>query len=186
MDIKNQGRLEILDLRHIPKKSDYLKIERDKWDEEKRTIKIFKIPDPCNYMQSIEFKTDDAESKPRLLLIHGFGCTGAVFYKMIGYLSHYFRITTLDIFGMGGSGRPEFLPKTCHDCISFFMLSLRAWMLTTGYDQEEFAIAGHSLGGYLSSRYALLHPQNITNLILFSPVGVPMRPENFTLEEIIE
>ena len=46
MDLKNQGRLEILDLRHVPKKSDYLKIERDKFDEENRMIKIFEIPNP--------------------------------------------------------------------------------------------------------------------------------------------
>ena len=137
-------------------------------------------------MQSIEFFGEDDLEKPRLLLIHGFGSTGAVFYRMISYLRPYFRVTTLDIFGMGASGRPKFLPKTCHDCISYFMLSLRAWMLATGYDEEEFSLGGHSFGGYLSSRYVLKYPQNITNLILFSPVGVPKKPDNFTLEEIIE
>ena len=137
-------------------------------------------------MQSINFCGENDQEKPKVLLIHGFGCTGAVFYRMIAYLRPYFRVTTLDIFGMGTSGRPKFLPQTCHDSMSFFMLSFRAWMLATGYDEEEFAIAGHSLGGYLSSRYALKYPENITNLILFSPVGVPKKPDNFNLEEIIE
>ena len=42
--------------------------------------------------------------KPRMLMVHGFGGCGAVFYKMIKHLRYCFRITTIDLLGMGGSG----------------------------------------------------------------------------------
>ena len=41
---------------------------------------------------------------------------------------------------------------------------------------SRFTLAGHSLGGYLSARYALKYPQRVSNLILISPVGIPEHP----------
>lgn len=41
---------------------------------------------------------------------------------------------------------------------------------------EEFTLAGHSLGGYLSGQYALKYPDRLNGLILISPVGVPDAP----------
>jgi pimeloyl-ACP methyl ester carboxylesterase len=40
-----------------------------------------------------------------------------------------------------------------------------------------FVLAGHSLGGYLSARYALQHPEHVKGLILLSPAGVPEQPD---------
>ena len=37
-------------------------------------------------------------------------------------------------------------------------------------------MCGHSLGGYVSTFYALRYPQNIKKLVLFSPVGIPPAP----------
>lgn len=41
---------------------------------------------------------------------------------------------------------------------------------------SKFVLAGHSLGGYLSARYALKYPGNVKGLILLSPVGLPPLP----------
>lgn len=88
---------------------------------------LFELPNEENYMHSNSFSTSDLDyisdlsdpqrkSKPKLLMIHGFGGTGMVFYKMIGYLRKYFRVTTLDLFGMGASGRPPFKLQSGKDC----------------------------------------------------------------------
>ena len=37
---------------------------------------------------------------------------------------------------------------------------------------EKIVLLGHSMGGYLSCRYALKYPENVERLILVSPVGV--------------
>jgi cardiolipin-specific phospholipase len=41
---------------------------------------------------------------------------------------------------------------------------------------EDFILAGHSLGGYLSGKYALKYPKDVKGLILISPVGIPEQP----------
>jgi len=41
---------------------------------------------------------------------------------------------------------------------------------------SRFTLAGHSLGGYLSARYALKYQHRVSNLILISPVGIPDHP----------
>lgn len=42
---------------------------------------------------------------------------------------------------------------------------------------ENYFLVGHSLGGYLSTCYALKHPEDIRRVVLLSPVGLPERPD---------
>ena len=67
------------------------------------------------------------------------------------------------------------------------MLSIEAWMQTVDYKKhEEYILAGQSLGGYISVLYSMRYPKNLSRLVLLSPVGVPPRPENFTIEKLRE
>lgn len=70
----------------------------------------------------------ERNNKPKMVLIHGFGATGLMFYKLIELLRQEFRLTTIDILGMGGSGRPKFDLNSSRDCISYFVYSIEAWM----------------------------------------------------------
>ena len=49
-----------------------------------------------------------------------------------------------------------------------------------GPDQEltDFYLFGHSLGGYMVGNYALKYPQHVKKLILSSPAGVRVVPED--------
>lgn len=119
-------------------------------------------------------------------MIHGFGGNGATFYKMVAHLMKEFRVTTLDLLGMAGSGRPPFSCTTATDCINFFVCSIEAWMQATGYKSEKYFLLGHSLGGYLSTCFALRYPENLEKLILMSPVGVPPKPDGFSVETLAQ
>jgi pimeloyl-ACP methyl ester carboxylesterase len=122
------------------------------------------------------------DEKPRLLMIHGYGATGSVFAKMIKELRKKFSVTSLDLLGMGFSGRPVFSLETAQDCINYFVLSIEAWMRETKYKEKgEYILLGHSLGGYLAINFCLQYPEKIKQLVLVSPVGVPSRPENKSL-----
>ena len=136
-------------------------------------------------MHQIEFFKEN-DSRPKLLIIHGFGSCGALQYAYIGHLIKRFRVTTIDLLGLGCSGRPPFDLKNSLDCIDYFLYSIEAWMKTTGYKSEEFYLMGHSLGGYLSAMYALKFPKKMIKLLLFSPVGIPPQPENKGLDALVE
>lgn len=43
-------------------------------------------------------------------------------------------------------------------------------------DIPHFTLAGHSLGGYLAGKYAVKYPKAVDNLVLISPVGIPLAP----------
>ena len=44
-----------------------------------------------------------------MIMIHGFAGSGALFYKMAAHLKEHFRVMTIDLLGMGCSGRPNYL-----------------------------------------------------------------------------
>jgi len=43
---------------------------------------------------------------------------------------------------------------------------------------ERFILLGHSMGGFLSSAYALKYPERVAHLVLADPWGYPKKPEN--------
>lgn len=45
---------------------------------------------------------------PKMVLVHGYGAGGGVFFKVIKDLSKFFHLYVVDLLGMGASGRPEF------------------------------------------------------------------------------
>lgn len=114
-------------------------------------------------------------NKPRALFVHGFGGTGLYFYRTIDLLRHEFRITTIDLLGMGASGRPPFKLKTSRDSVEFFIHSIEAWFRNQKID-EPFIIIGHSMGAFISTHYSLRYPHRVSKLVLLSPCGIPETP----------
>ena len=109
-------------------------------------------------------------------MIHGFGGGGPVFSRMVVHLRKYFRVTTIDILGLAGSGRPDYNPSSPKEALSFFIEAINKWVTKTALDQSPFHLLGHSFGGYIAAKYAAAHPTHILSLTLFSPIGVDMRP----------
>ena len=131
----------------------------------------------------LDFKSDLRTGKPRLIVISGYGSSGAVFYPMFQYLRTYFRVTTIDLLGMGSSGRPAFNLATARESIEFYIGSLEAWMKTSLEQNEKVYILGHSLSGFMLVHFAIRHPERVSGLILASPAGVPEVPEEYKNDE---
>jgi pimeloyl-ACP methyl ester carboxylesterase len=51
------------------------------------------------------------EEKPILVFMHGFGGSGALFFKIFKSLMERFCLIMIDIVGMGGSSRPSNFEK---------------------------------------------------------------------------
>jgi pimeloyl-ACP methyl ester carboxylesterase len=44
----------------------------------------------------------------KCVIIHGYGGGGAVFSKMMKHMQNHYEVITMDLLGMGNSGRPLF------------------------------------------------------------------------------
>ncbi len=106
-----------------------------------------------------------------LVLVHGYGGSALMFYKMMKPLSEHFHLIMIDVLGFGGSSRPEFNIEDPDEADHFFIDFIEKWRLAMG-GMTDFVLAGHSFGGYICGLYASYYPQHLRKLLMLSPVGI--------------
>ncbi|KAG0375516.1 hypothetical protein BGX24_008977 [Mortierella sp. AD032] len=127
-----------------------------------------------------------APGERAIVVCHGYGAGLAFFFRNYLSLSQIpnSKIYAIDWLGMGGSSRPAFhfkhtsktsIKDVVRDSENFFIEGLEEWRQIQKI--EKMVLVGHSLGGYLSTAYALKYPERVEKLILVSPVGIPENPE---------
>lgn len=102
------------------------------------------------------------------------------FWKIIKPLAEEYHVIMIDIIGMGGSSRPHFNLSDPKDIDEYLIEWLEKWRNKMG-NIENFVLAGHSFGGYISGLYAIRYPQYIKKLLLLSPLGITRTPPDFDL-----
>lgn len=117
------------------------------------------------------------KSKPQIVIIHGFGGSALIFFRLFKSLIEKYHVILIDLIGDGCSSRPEFLAKTKLETEHFYVQSFEKWREKMGL--ETMNIVAHSFGAYVSSRYALKYPQRINKFILWSPHGMEPKPEDY-------
>ena len=95
-----------------------------------RNVRLNDISDQ-HFLHEVRIKGAQ-EGLPKLVMIHGYMAGGGQFSKMIGYLRPYFEVLTIDLLGMGRSGRPLDVSFDSFDAaISFFLDSIHKWTEVT-------------------------------------------------------
>jgi pimeloyl-ACP methyl ester carboxylesterase len=77
-----------------------------------------------------------------------------------------FRVVAPDQIGFGKSSKPEAYQ------FSFQGLAENTKKLLDELKIEKAAIVGHSMGGMLATRFALMYPERVSQLILVNPIGL--------------
>jgi len=90
---------------------------------------------------------------PKLILVHGFGGSGSLYYKVMKGLSENFFLVIIDMVGMGSSARPTWECRTGREADAYFNDAIERWRINMG-DITDFCIAAHSYGGYIFGTYA--------------------------------
>ena len=106
-----------------------------------------------------------AESEA-LLLLHGFGANKENWVSYARYLSKHYRVICPDLPGFGESTKN---PELVHDPKSQAR-RLHDFVEALGIDSVH--LAGNSMGGMITLRYALDYPQNIASITLIAPGGI--------------
>ncbi|MET9452523.1 alpha/beta fold hydrolase [Streptomyces cinerochromogenes] len=104
-----------------------------------------------------------ADATP-VLLLHGGGSTGAVWFANAPALGTQHRVLAVDILGDAGRSVPAGRPlRTTTD--------LMAWLdaLLDGLSVSRTHLLGHSYGGWIALTYALHAAQRVDRLVLLDP-----------------
>lgn len=113
-----------------------------------------------------------------VMLLHGKNFNGAYWGETARALAaEGFRVIIPDQIGFGKSSKPNYFQY------SFQQLALNTNALLDSLGVEQTAVLGHSMGGMLATRFALMFPERTEKLILENPIGledwklkVPYRP----------
>ena len=103
---------------------------------------------------------------PVVMLLHGKNFFGAYWKNTISFLTqHGFRVIVPDQVGFGKSDKPSL-----H--YSFHQLATNTKKLLDTLGVKQVNVVGHSMGGMLATRFALLYPETTQKLILENPIGL--------------
>lgn len=101
-----------------------------------------------------------------VMLLHGKNFAGYYWTNVIQALSTQgYRVVVPDQIGFGKSSKP-FIHY------SFHLLARFNKQLLDSLGIQKAAILGHSMGGMLATRFALLYPERTTRLLLENPIGL--------------
>ncbi len=109
----------------------------------------------------------EGEEHGVVLLLHGKNFSGAYWEKTARALSaEGYRVVMPDQIGFGKSSKPH------HYQFSFHQLATNTRDLLDHLQVEEVFVLGHSMGGMLATRFALLYPERTRALVLENPIGL--------------
>jgi len=101
-----------------------------------------------------------------VLLLHGKNFPGAYWKDTITFLTdNGYRVIVPDQIGFGKSSKPNI-----H--YSFHALAANTKKLLDTLNVREVTVVGHSMGGMLATRFALMYPETATRLVLENPIGL--------------
>ena len=102
-----------------------------------------------------------------IVLIHGKNFNGAYWKTTIIALKEKgFRVIVPDQIGFGKSSKPN------HFHYTFQQLAQNTKRLLDSLKINKTAVLGHSMGGMLATRFALMYPKTTEKLILENPIGL--------------
>ncbi|WP_372751926.1 alpha/beta fold hydrolase [Labilibaculum sp.] len=117
-------------------------------------------------MAYMDVKPENYNGK-NILLFHGKNFNGAYWKTTIEALSEKgYRVIVPDQIGFGKSSKPR------HFHYTFQQLAKNTKTLLDTLHVDKTMILGHSMGGMLATRFALMFPESTAKLILENPIGL--------------
>lgn len=102
-----------------------------------------------------------------ILLLHGKNFSGAYWHRTMSALVEAgYRVVAPDQIGFGKSSKPVDFQY------SFHALARHTADLLDARNVETVTVLGHSMGGMLATRFALMYPERTEQLVLLNPIGL--------------
>lgn len=134
-------------------------------------------------MAYMDIKPDNYNNK-NIVLFHGKNFNGAYWESTIKALTKEgYRVIVPDQIGFGKSSKPDNFQYT------FQQFAENTKKLLDDLNIKKTTILGHSMGGMLATRFALMYPETTEKLVLENPIGledwklvVPYKPVDWWYE----
>jgi pimeloyl-ACP methyl ester carboxylesterase len=112
----------------------------------------------------VHYRLMGPSDAPLVLLVHGFSVPSYEWEPTAEALEDAgYRVLSCDLYGRGYSARPA----VEYD-LDLFVSQLEE--LTTALElHDPIVVVGHSMGGPIAARFASLHPQHISGVVLIAP-----------------
>jgi pimeloyl-ACP methyl ester carboxylesterase len=102
-----------------------------------------------------------------VVLLHGKNFTASYWEPTIRFLTaRGYRVIAPDQIGFGKSSKPSAYQY------SFQQLAENTRFVLDGAGVKTVNVVGHSMGGMLATRLALMHPERVEKLVLVNPIGL--------------
>jgi len=117
-------------------------------------------------MAYMDIAPSGAVNRGSIVLLHGKNFNGFYFHSLIeAFRGDGFRVIVPDQVGFGKSSKPDI-------AYSFHLLAHNTKLLLDSLGIERTVVLGHSMGGMLATRFTLMYPEQVTQLILEDPIGL--------------
>jgi pimeloyl-ACP methyl ester carboxylesterase len=101
-----------------------------------------------------------------VILFHGKNFNGYYWKDVVPMLTERgYRVVVPDQIGWGKSAKPKVY-------YSFHLLAANSKKLLDSLNVSKVNVIGHSMGGMLATRFALMYPETVNKLILENPIGL--------------
>jgi pimeloyl-ACP methyl ester carboxylesterase len=131
-------------------------------------VHIFSL---ATQQQTLEMAYMDVPSRNSqrgtVVLLHGKNFSGAYWEQTANALADAgYRVIIPDQVGFGKSSKPA------HYQFSFHQLAANTHELLRKLGVSQVHVLGHSMGGMIAARYALMFPNEVATLVLTNPLGL--------------
>ena len=131
-------------------------------------IKTFALQSQQQALEMVYMDVKPAQSNGRtLVLMHGKNFCAATWVGTIKVLVDAgYRVVAADQIGFCKSSKPA------HYQFSFQQLAANTRALQDSIGVDKVSVMGHSMGGMLATRFALMYPAQTEQLVLVNPIGL--------------
>ncbi|MDO9361896.1 MAG: alpha/beta hydrolase [Sphingopyxis sp.] len=119
--------------------------------------------------QQVHYRDQGERGGPAIILIHGANSSLQTWEPVVRTIGADYRVVTLDLPGHGLTGAT---PDTDYSAEGM-MAAVDVVAAKLGLD--HFILGGNSMGGWVSWRYAIDHPERVDALLLIDAAGMPLR-----------
>jgi pimeloyl-ACP methyl ester carboxylesterase len=133
-----------------------------------RDVQFYEFQDQAQDLRMAYMDAEpESSSRDPVLLLHGKNFSGAYWEPTIReLLSEGFRVIAPDQIGFGKSSKPHTYQFT------FQALAQNTRGLLDHLSVDRVHVLGHSMGGMLATRFALMFPERMEQLALVNPIGL--------------